>query len=633
LQSEKKAELVAGAVPARHGGAPSMLIERALDPLRELHKRARRLGISYRASLIILTLNVGAIIFEGIGLSMLLPIFEFIQKSGNVQELTASGRHWAFLTAAFEKLSIPLTLPTLLAVSFIAIAIRQAFIYVRVLYNSKVLFQSIHQLRQRAFSLTLSANTALQQDTVLGESVNDISVELPKAMNALYGTVHFISRVLLILAYLGGLLLLQPWMTAISLGVLLATGTLLVHVIRSTRSTGSAIVGANRGFSTFLIERLRSLRLIRLSGTERAERDNLTWLSEKQRDNEVRVRQLQARMDALVEPVAILGAFFILYIGYSHLNLEVTTLGLFMVVMMRLVPVAKDALGAFQSITAQWESLAVIDNRMRLIIAQREPAGGTRTMQPLRKAIRYDGVSFSYSPEIPALRDLSCEIPARRMTALVGPSGSGKSTFIDLMPRLRDPDRGTITIDGVPLQDFAVANLRTNIAFVPQAPQIFNVTAAEHIRYGRPEATEAEVHEAARLAGAAGFIERLPQGYNTKLGENGDRLSGGQRQRLDIARALVRRAAILILDEPTSQLDAESERLFRDALLRIKDETDSTIIIVGHRFSTVAVADRILVFDNGRIADSGTHQELMQRGGWYAKGFAGQHSMPVALPA
>jgi ABC-type multidrug transport system fused ATPase/permease subunit len=201
------------------------------------------------------------------------------------------------------------------------------------------------------------------------------------------------------------------------------------------------------------------------------------------------------------------------------------------------------------------------------------------------------------------------------------------------VPRLRDPTSGEIRFDDTPIQEFVTESLRAGIAFVPQEPQIFNITAAEHIRYGKEDASDAEVREAARLAGALSFIEALPQGFNTLLADGGKRLSGGQRQRIDIARALVRRAPILILDEPTSALDADAEAAFRDALQTLRRETDLTIIVIAHRLSTIADADQIVVLKKGKVEAVGSHAELIGGDNWYARAFKKQitvHSDRVA---
>ena len=231
-----------------------------------------------------------------------------------------------------------------------------------------------------------------------------------------------------------------------------------------------------------------------------------------------------------------------------------------------------------------------------------------------------------------ALDRLSLFIPAQRMTALVGPSGAGKSTLIDLLPRLRAVQSGKILFDGVPQDEFDSASLRRAISFAPQMPQIFNVTIAEHIRYGWPEASMDDVRAAARLAQAADFIEALPDGYQTMLGEGGGHFSGGQRQRIDLARAVVRRAPILILDEPTSNLDADAEAAFREALEKVRRETEITILIIGHRLSTVMSANQIAVLEAGRVTETGSHAELLAAGGWYARAFARQHGR-VAIAA
>ncbi|RME71906.1 MAG: ABC transporter ATP-binding protein [Verrucomicrobia bacterium] len=228
-------------------------------------------------------------------------------------------------------------------------------------------------------------------------------------------------------------------------------------------------------------------------------------------------------------------------------------------------------------------------------------------VQRLRGEIHFDNVSFAYGDE-PVLRGITTHIPAGTVCALVGPSGAGKSTFARLVPRFYDVVSGAVKIDGIDVRAMRLADLRANIAIVSQEPILFNDTVRNNILVGRPDATAEEVEAAARNAYADDFIRKLPQGYETIVGERGASLSGGQRQRLALARAFLRNAPILILDEATSALDAESEEMVQKALARLVE--GKTVLIIAHRFSTIRIASRILVFDAGRIVGEGDHDTL-----------------------
>jgi ATP-binding cassette subfamily B protein len=215
-----------------------------------------------------------------------------------------------------------------------------------------------------------------------------------------------------------------------------------------------------------------------------------------------------------------------------------------------------------------------------------------------------------------ALSDFTLNVQPGQTVAIVGPSGAGKTTVFQLLLRMYDPQSGSIAIDGVPCQDMALEDLRQRVGIVPQDPVIFSTSALENIRYGKPQASDAEVHAAAQAAFADAFIRDLPQGYATFLGERGIRLSGGQRQRIAIARAMLKNPPLLLLDEATSALDAESERMVQAALESAM--RDRTTLVIAHRLATVQKADHIVVIDRGRLVEQGTHAELVAQGGVYA---------------
>ncbi len=281
------------------------------------------------------------------------------------------------------------------------------------------------------------------------------------------------------------------------------------------------------------------------------------------------------------------------------------------------------SLGQLSEVWSEISSAAGAAGRIAEILqvkpAIQAPASPLPMASPARGEIVFDHVSFVYPgrPDEKVLHDLSFRVLPGETVAIVGPSGAGKSTLFQLVMRFYDPTEGQILLDMTPLPKADPADVRARIALVSQDPVIFGASVADNIRYGRPDATDADLRQAATRAAAAEFIEAMPQGYATRIGERGVTLSGGQRQRLAIARALLKDAPVLLLDEATSALDAENETIVQAALANIMK--DRTTLVIAHRLATVLEADRILVMDGGRIVEEGTHQSLVAAGGLYAR--------------
>jgi subfamily B ATP-binding cassette protein MsbA len=257
-------------------------------------------------------------------------------------------------------------------------------------------------------------------------------------------------------------------------------------------------------------------------------------------------------------------------------------------------------------------------------------APGATDLPRQPRVVELDRVSFEYRPGEAVLRDVSAKVEPGAMVAFVGPSGAGKSTLLNLLPRFYDPTAGRILLDGVDLRDMKVKDLRRNVALVLQDSVILPTTIAQNIAYGRPSATKEQVREAARMAGAAEFIESQPEGYDTQVVEGGANLSGGQRQRISIARALLTEAPFVVLDEPTSALDPHHEYHVSRTLRALKGQR--TVILVSHRLGVVAECDQIFLMDGGRIVERGTHAELLALRGHYYGMARHQLGLSAAIP-
>ena len=404
----------------------------------------------------------------------------------------------------------------------------------------------------------------------------------------------------------------------ICVAVIRAAGKRLALRARLLQARGGALTAA-------LTESLQSSLEIRAYNLEDRQISQVRQRIREMLNLSLKVVKYRQAISTSIEVVAATGFAAALYFGVRDgMTLEgFMTLG--MALFMSYEPIKK--LGTIHSLFRQGE--AAIE-RIEFILREPDTLPDPPAPHPVRapqRAIRFENLTFAYDKE-PVLCDVNAEISIGQVVALVGPSGAGKSTFVSLIPRFYDPQSGAITLDGTDLREFAKKDLRNHIAIVPQMPALFVGTIAENIRIGRLDATDAEVMDAARKAHADEFIRTLADGYQTQVGERGDKVSGGQRQRIAIARAFLRNAPILILDEATSALDSESEAMVQQALAELVK--GRTTFIIAHRFSTITIADRILVFQAGRIVADGTHEQLRADNAIYQSMLGG--AMDVSAP-
>jgi len=432
------------------------------------------------------------------------------------------------------------------------------------------------------------------------------------------------SRQLLALA--GGIILLtlmQPRLTLTALGVVpLVVGSALFFGRRLRRMTTSvqdkvadATASAEEAFS--------QIRTVQSFVQEPAERQRYgDRIRESVRAALVRA-QIRGVFFGVLTFSTFVGIVIVLWQGGLLVLEGQLTPGELVQFLLYTITIAA-AIGALASFFSSYQEAVGAAQRVFEILetepAITDPGSPVELPSPTRGSVDFDGVWFRYSPDPESawtLENIDLSCAPGEVVALVGPSGAGKTTLASLLPRFWDPDRGRILLDGIDIRSLRLAELRGAIAIVPQDPALFSGTVRENIAYAGPGASLEEVMSAARAAHADEFIERLPEKYETLVGERGVKLSGGQRQRVAIARAILKDPAILILDEATSNLDNESERLIEDALTKLL--VGRTTLIIAHRLSTVRRANRLVLLDRGRIVEEGTHAELLERGGLYAR--------------
>lgn len=575
---------------------------------------------AYRLKIFLtVVLGFSSALFNGVSTTLIVPVV--LSILGQSLDLNGSPAFIKALISPFNEIDPQYRVLVMTSAIILAIALKNLNNYLVTVVSGSLTKSLMSDLRRAGLDVLLNVDLDFYTKTKVGDLVNRINTEVRKTATAVNLLISILTTSITILVF-AGLLLSISWQLTLVSTFLLSLVILFNQIfIKRAKKWGEKLSNASRDYAIGIIEALNGIRLVKSMGHENREYEKITKLISKLEKSTYKSDLNYAIISPINEVVSIIVILLIVISGRvifaDNIQAFSAILLTYLFLLFRTLPLVSSLNNARSQFANNSAGVTMVEDLLR---RDNKPfmIAGTLPYNSFEKGIHFNNISFGY-PEHDnlVLKNIDLYIPRGTTLALVGGSGAGKSTLADLLPRFYDPNEGSIEIDGLDIRQYNLQSLRQAMGVVSQDTFLFNSSIRDNIAYARPEATDEEIIEASKRANAHEFIDRLPEGFDTLIGDRGVLLSGGQRQRLSIARALLRNPEILILDEATSALDTVSERLVQEAIDALSRER--TTIVIAHRLSTVQSAHQIAVLEKGEVVELGTHDELLKLGGHFAR--------------
>lgn len=554
-------------------------------------------------------------VFEGIGLGFIYPIIEVAQAGEPVGQ---GGRVMSIFLASYDFLGIPFTLGYLIIGVAAIMSFRFSMSFLVAWMKALLMKQYEKDLRTRAFDGALDAEIGYFDEEGSDDVLNAIITETRYSGLVIQRGVQTMEMGFLVLMYVAVMFYISTMMTILAIVLLGGITVLLRFVIEPAVTVGTRVAEANERVQESVQAGTQGIRDVKLFGLSEEMFSTFCESVQEYASSEVDLSRNDAAINNFYRLSAAVTLFALIYFGFVYTGLALGELGIFLIAMFQLAP-RVSSLNSHVYRLEGYLSHVVRTHSFLDELSDRQESDGDRSVSSIDRVV-FDDVHFSYTDEEQVLRGISFEAERGEFVAFVGQSGAGKSTIVSLLARMYEPDRGEIRADGIPIDEYDLKEWRERIAVVRQQPFIFNDTLENNVKVGNRNAPRTEVKRVCEIAKVNEFLNELPNGYESQLGDDGVRLSGGQRQRVALARALLKEADFLVLDEATSDLDSNLEKQVQESIESM--DRDYAVIGIAHRLSTVENADQIYTVDAGRIIEAGTHGELIENDGQYSELYA-----------